>query len=93
MFSELALNFRFFLLTIKKKESEQETNHGSSIESPRFLLLFFEELQKRSLLRRNCTGVGLSGLCSPLMYWEGFFEEFLNFRDIKVFGAEGGFEE
>lgn len=72
LFSELPLNSRFFLLTIKKKESKQETNRSSSIESPRFLPFSFEELQKRSLLRRNCTEVGFCGLCTPLMYWEGF---------------------
>lgn len=76
LFSELSLNYRFFLLTITKKETEQETNHGSSVESPRFLQLSFEELQKRSLLRRNCTEVVLSSLCDPLRYWEGFFRNF-----------------
>lgn len=89
--SELSLNCRFFLLTIKKKESEQETNHSSSIESPRFLPFSFEELQKRSLLGRNCTEVGWSGLCDPLRFWKRFFEVFLNFREVKPFEAQGEF--
>lgn len=76
LFSELSLNYGSFLLTTTKKETLQETNHSLSIESPRFLLFSFEKLQKRSLLRRNCTEVGLSGLCDPLTYCEGFFEEF-----------------
>lgn len=77
LFSELSLNYYSFLLTITKKGTEQETNLGSSIESPRFLLFSFEELQKRSLLRRNCTEVGFSGLCDPLMYWKGFLTTLL----------------
>ena len=60
----------------KKKEPEQETHYGSSVESPRFLPFSFEELQKRSLLRRNCTEVGLSGLCAPLTHCEGFLRKF-----------------
>lgn len=76
LFSELLLNYRFFLLTITKKGTEQVTNQSSSIESPRCLPFSFEELQKRSLLRRNCTEVGLSGLCDPLKFWEGFLKNF-----------------
>lgn len=76
LFSELSLNYRFFLLTIAKKETEQETNHSSSIESLRFLLFSFEELQKRFLLRRNSTDFTLKGLCDPFAYEEDFFRGF-----------------
>lgn len=67
LFSELSLNYLSFLLTITKKETEQETNHSSSIESPRFLPFSFEELQNRSLLRRNCTDDEKTKLCGPLV--------------------------
>lgn len=93
LFSELSLNYYSFLLTITKKETEQETNHSSSIESPRFLPFSFEELQKRSLLRRNSTDFTLNGLCDPLAYEEGFLEGFLNFRGIKLSEAQGDFRK
>lgn len=81
LLSELSLNYRFFLLTTAKKETEQETNHSASIESPRFLPFSFEELWKRSLLRRNCIEVVLSGLCAPLRFWRDFLEIFELSRD------------
>lgn len=93
LFSELSLDYCSFLLTITKKETEQETNHSSSIESPRFLTFSFEELQKRSLLRRNSTEVDFRGLCDPLRYWEGFLMILWIFKRLRVFEAQGEFRE
>ena len=50
----LALIKNFHLTSLGHKE----TNSVFFVESPWFLPLSFEELQKRSLLRRNCTEIG-----------------------------------
>lgn len=76
-------NFCFFLLTSTKKETEQETNDSSSIESLRFRPFSFEEPQKRFLLRRNCTEVVLIGLCGPSTYNLWFLVGFLVIWIIK----------
>ncbi len=44
------------------------------------LILDYASTLLRSLLRRNCTEVGLSGLCDPLAYKWGFLRKFLNFE-------------
>lgn len=93
MFFELSLNYLSFLLTITKKETEQETNYGSSVEVPRFHSLSFEELQKHSLLRRNCTGFSLVGICASLAFKAGFLKEFLNSQENKLAETQGEFRK